>query len=165
MADHPGAFANLGHNLLVLVDASRSLLIVPGWLASGWFGRPHDDRPDAALIPGMSVVMLMLSGIGVLAVWRGSLTTAKGWAVALVAIGLGGALRCADAWLETPRKLRRVLQQALLAVLDARVRRAAGVQFLAQAGQGVVQGAIGKSIGFGGQKGFDIRTCPRPTTC
>ena len=35
-----------------------------------------------------------------------------------------------------------------------------GVQFLAQAGQGVVQGAIGKSIGFGGQKGFDISNVP-----
>ena len=40
-----------------------------------------------------------------------------------------------------------------------------GVQFLAQAGQGVVQGAIGKSIGFGGQKGFDVSNVPRPTTC
>jgi len=50
----------------------------------------------------MSVVMLMLSGIGVLAVWRGSLTTAKGWAVVAVAIGLGAALRYADAWLKKP---------------------------------------------------------------
>jgi MFS family permease len=35
-----------------------------------------------------------------------------------------------------------------------------GVQFLAQAGQGVVQGAIAKSIAFGGQEGFDIQTVP-----
>ena len=34
------------------------------------------------------------------------------------------------------------------------------MQFLAQAGQGAVQGAIGKSIGFGGQKGFDIQNVP-----
>ena len=35
-----------------------------------------------------------------------------------------------------------------------------GVQFLAQAGQGVIQGAIGKSIAFGGEKGFDVSTVP-----
>jgi MFS family permease len=35
-----------------------------------------------------------------------------------------------------------------------------GMQYLAQAGQGVVQGAIGKSIAFGGEKGFDVSTVP-----
>ena len=124
MADHPGALANWPHNLLVIALLAF-LLIVPGWLASGWFGvRTTMDR--MGLIPGMSVVMLMLSGIGVLAIWRGSLTTAKGWAVVAVAIGLGrrAALRRQLAE-ETPRELRRVLQQALLAVLDEGVRRAA----------------------------------------
>ena len=91
MADHPGALANWPHNLLVIALLAF-LLIVPGWLASGWFGvRTTMDR--MGLIPGMSVVMLMLSGIGVLAIWRGSLTTAKGWVVVAVAIGLGA--RCA----------------------------------------------------------------------
>src|SRR5262249_39779033 len=70
--NHPGAFANIGHNLLVLAILAL-ILILPGWLASSWFGsRSAIDR--MALIPGMSVVMLMLSGIGMLAVWRGSLT-------------------------------------------------------------------------------------------
>jgi MFS family permease len=35
-----------------------------------------------------------------------------------------------------------------------------GVQFLTQAGQGVIQGAIGKSIAFGGQQGFDVQNVP-----
>jgi hypothetical protein len=35
-----------------------------------------------------------------------------------------------------------------------------GMQYLAQMGQGVVQGAIGKSIAFGGEKGFDVSTVP-----
>ena len=35
-----------------------------------------------------------------------------------------------------------------------------GMQFLAQVGQGIVQGAIGKSIAFGGQKGFDVSNVP-----
>ena len=35
-----------------------------------------------------------------------------------------------------------------------------GVQFLVQAGQGVIQGAIAKSIAFGGEKGFDVTVVP-----
>jgi predicted MFS family arabinose efflux permease len=159
LANHPGAFSNIGHNLLVLAILA-ALLIVPGWLASSWFGiRTTIDR--MGLIPGMSVVMLMLSAIAVLAVWRGSLTTTKGWAVALVAVALGGALRAANAWLLRPlesfagffTKLFSPFSNRAFAVLM-------GVQFLAQAGQGAVQGAIGKSIGFGGQKGFDIQNVP-----
>ncbi len=159
LANHPGAFANIGHNLLVLAILAL-ILILPGWLASSWFGlRTTIDK--MALIPGMSVVMLMLSGIAVLAVWRGSLTTTKGWAVAFVAVGLGGALRGADAWLRRPldnfagffNKLFSPFTRRAFAVLM-------GMQFLAQAGQGAVQGAIGKSIGFGGQKGFDIQNVP-----
>ena len=159
LQNHPGAFANIGHNLLVLAILAL-ILIVPGWLASSWFGlRTSIDR--IALIPGMSIVMLMLSGIAVLAVWRGSLTTTKGWAVALVAVGLGGALRGADAWLKRPlesfagffNKLFSPFSKRAFAVLLS-------MQFLAQAGQGAVQGAIGKSIGFGGQKGFDIQNVP-----
>jgi MFS family permease len=159
LQDHPGAFANLPHNLLVIAILAL-ILILPGWLASSWFGlRTPIDR--IALIPGMSVIMLMLSGIAVLAVWRGSLTTTKGWAVALVAIGLGGALRGADAWLKKPldnfagffNKLFSPFTKRAFAVLLS-------MQFLAQAGQGAVQGAIGKSIGFGGEKGFDVQNVP-----
>jgi MFS family permease len=35
-----------------------------------------------------------------------------------------------------------------------------GVQFLSQAGQGLVQGAIAKSLAFGGQQGFDVQNLP-----
>jgi hypothetical protein len=159
LQNHPGAFANLGHNLLVLAILAL-MLVVPGWLAASWFGvRTTIDR--MALIPGLSIVMLILSGIALVAVWRGSLTTAKGWAVVAVAIGVGGALRVADAWLRRPLdnfagffdKLFSPFSNRAFAVLM-------GVQFLAQAGQGAVQGAIGKSIGFGGQKGFDIQNVP-----
>jgi Major Facilitator Superfamily len=159
LQDPPGIFANLPHTLLVIAILAL-LLILPGWLAAGWFGfRSTMDR--VGLIPGISVVMLMLSGIAVLAVWRGSLTTAKGWVVVAVAIGVGAALRYADAWLRSPlesaggfvNKLFSPFARRAFAVLI-------GVQFLAQAGQGVVQGAIGKSIGFGGQKGFDIQNVP-----
>jgi MFS family permease len=157
--NHPGAFANIGHNLLVLAILAL-ILILPGWLASSWFGlRTTIDR--IALIPGMSIVMLMLSGIAVLAVWRGSLTTTKGWAVALVAVGGGAALRFGDAWLRRPldgfagffNKLFSPFSNRDFSVLIS-------YQFLAQAGQGAVQGAIFKTIVFGGQKGFDVSVVP-----
>jgi hypothetical protein len=157
--NHPGAFANIGHNLLVLAILAL-MLIVPGWLASSWFGtRTTIDR--MGLIPGMSVVMLMLSAIAVLAVWRGSLSTEKGWFVVAVAIGLGGALRLADAWLRRPLESFAGFFDKLFSPFTNRAFAVLmGVQFLAQAGQGAVQGAIGKSIGFGGQKGFDIQNVP-----
>jgi Major Facilitator Superfamily len=159
LQNHPGPFANLGHTLAVLAVLAL-LLVVPGAIAAGWFGaRTAIDR--FALIPGMSVVLLMLSGIGVIAVWRGSLTTAKGWAAVGVAIGLGLALRYADAWLRTPLESVSGFFDRLFAPFAVRAFAVLlAVQFLAQSGQGVVQGAIGKSITFGGQKGFDIQNVP-----
>jgi protein-S-isoprenylcysteine O-methyltransferase Ste14 len=40
-----------------------------------------------------------------------------------------------------------------------------GMQYLAQMGQGVVQGAIGKSIAFGARRGSTSRRFPPRTTC
>src|SRR5262249_3559824 len=100
LQNRPGPLANLGHTGAVMIVLAL-LLIVPGALAAGWFGaRTAIDR--FGLIPGMSVVMLMLSGIAVIAVWRGPLTAAKGWASVAVAIGVGVALRYGDAWLRSP---------------------------------------------------------------
>jgi hypothetical protein len=159
LQNHPGAFADLGHTLMVAAILAL-LLILPGYLASGWFGaRSAIDK--MGLIPGMSVVMLMLSSIGVLAVWRGSLTTTKGWVAVAVAVGLGLALRFGESWLRKPLDGIGGFFDRLLAPFTVRAFAVLlGMQFLAQAGQGVVQGAIGKSIGFGGQKGFDIQNVP-----
>ena len=91
LVNHPGPLANLPHTLLVIAILAL-LLIVPGWLAGRWFGLESTiDR--FALIPGLSVVLIMLAGIGTLAIWRGPLSTGKGWAVVAVAVGLGAALR------------------------------------------------------------------------
>jgi MFS family permease len=156
---HPGPLDNLGQNLLV-VALLAILLIVPGWLASGWIGvRTTVDR--IALIPGMSVILLLLSGIAVLSVWRGSLTTGKGWVVVAVAVGLGAALRLADAWLRGPLESVAGFFNGMFAVFSNRdFSVLMGVQYLAQAGQGIVQGAIAKSLAFGGQQGFDVQNLP-----
>ncbi|HUL84713.1 MAG TPA: MFS transporter [Actinomycetota bacterium] len=159
LENHPGPLANPAHTLLVIAILAF-LLVVPGALAAPWFGlRTTVDR--FALIPGTSVVLLLLSGIFTLAVWRGPLSTVKGWAVVGVAVGAGLAFRVADRWLSRPLesfggffdRMFAVFAVPSFAVLMA-------VQFMAQAGQGIVQGAIGKSIGFGGQKGFDVQDVP-----
>ena len=156
---HPGALDNLPQNLLVVLLLAL-LLIVPGWLASNWLGiRSTPDR--IALIPGMSVIFLILSGIGVLAVWRGPLSVTKGWTVVAVAVGVGAALRFADAWLRRPLESFGNFFNGLFGVFSNRdFAILMGVQFLVQAGQGVIQGAIGKSIAFGGKEGFDIQNVP-----
>ncbi|MGH2539109.1 MAG: MFS transporter [Actinomycetota bacterium] len=156
---HPGPLENLPQNLLVILLLAL-LLVVPGWLASNWLGvRTTVDR--IALIPGMSVVIVLLAGIAVLAVWRGPLSVAKGWTVVAVAIGVGGALRVADAWLRKPLDAVGGFFNAMFAAFSNRdFSVLVGVQFLAQAGQGVVQGAIAKSLAFGGQEGFDVQNLP-----
>lgn len=157
--DHPGPLENLPNNLLVILLLG-ALLIVPGLLAARWFGL--ESRIDRfALIPGMSVVMLLLSTIAVLAVWRGPLSTAKGWTSVALAVGLGAALGAGDRWLRRPLEAFGGFFNGLFAVFSNRdFSVLMGVQFLAQAGQGVIQGAIGKSIAFGGEKGFDVSTVP-----
>jgi MFS family permease len=160
--NHPGPLGNPAQTLLVIAILAL-LLVVPGWLAAPWLGiRSTVDR--IALIPGMSVVLLLLSGIALLSVWRGSLTTAKGWVVVVLAIGLGGALRVADGWLRRPLDAFAGYFDRLFAQFsnfDFSVLM--GTQYLVQMGQGVVQGAIATSIAFGGQEGFDVQNLPSAT--
>ncbi|HEX6130525.1 MAG TPA: hypothetical protein VF044_02285, partial [Actinomycetota bacterium] len=157
--DHPGPLADLGHTALVLVGLAY-LIVLPGLLASRWFeARTTVDR--LAIVPGMSIVLTLLAGIAVLAVWRGPLTTAKGWTTVAVATGLGAALRYGDAWLRKPLEALGGFSNGLFGAFSNRdFSVLVGVQFLVQAGQGVIQGAIGKSIAFGGQQGFDIQNVP-----
>jgi MFS family permease len=157
--NHPSAFGNIPSTLLVIALLAL-LLVVPGLLAAGWFGlRTSIDR--FALIPGMSIVMLLLSGIAVLAVWRGSLTTPKAWTVVAVAIAMGAALRVADRWLLKPLTASAAYFDRLFAQFSNRdFSVLMGTQYLVQTGQGVVQGAIATSIAFGGQQGFDVQNLP-----
>ncbi len=157
--DHPGALGDPLHTLRVLAGLLL-LAVLPGLIAAPFF--EIEDTPSRiALIPGMSIVITLLSGIALLGVWRGPLTGTKAWAVVALALGFAAALRFG----------RRALTGALLAFGDFFNRMFAvfsnrdfatlmGVQFMTQAGQGVIQGAIGKSIAFGGEKGFALSTVP-----
>jgi MFS family permease len=157
--DHPGPLGNPLHTLRVLAGLFF-LVVLPGLIASRWF-ELEDVPSKIGLIPAMSICLTLLSGITLLAVWRGPLTTTKAWAVValatLVALGfrlgasrLNGALGSFGGFFNN---LFGVFSNKAFATLM-------GVQFLVQAGQGVIQGAIAKSIAFGGEKGFDVTVVP-----
>jgi MFS transporter len=157
--DHPPATANPGHNVLVLA-ALFLLVVLPGLIAAPWF-ELTDTPSRIALIPGISIVLSLLSGIAVLAVWRGPLTTAKGWATVAVSIAVATGLRLGAARIRRPLDAASAFFGEMFAAFSNRdFATLVGVQFLVQAGQGMVQGAIGKSIAFGGEEGFDVSTVP-----
>jgi hypothetical protein len=91
LSTHPGPLSNPLHSLRVLIGLFV-LFVLPGLMAAPWF--ELEDVPSRiALIPGMSIVLTIVSGIAVLAVWRGPLSPAKAWAVVGVAAAIGIALR------------------------------------------------------------------------
>jgi MFS family permease len=103
----------------------------------------------------------LLSGIVLLSVWRGPLTTTKAWTAVALASLVALGLRVGKS------RLQRVLDSFggffnnLFSVFSNRAYASlVGVQFLVQAGQGVIQGAFAKSIAFGGEKGFDVTVVP-----
>ena len=158
-ADPPGPLDNLPHQARVLAGLFV-LAVLPGLLAGPFFGL-KDTPSRIALIPGTSIVMSLLSGIAVLGVWRGPLTDTKAWTVVALAVGTGAALRFgAAAILRALESFGGFFNRLFSQFSNRDFATLMGVQFLTQAGQGVIQGAIGKSIAFGGQKGFDVQNVP-----
>ena len=91
LEDHPSALANPLHTVRVVVGLFF-LAFLPGLIAAPWF-ELRDAPSRVALIPGMSIVLTLLSGIAVLAVWRGPLTTTKAWVVVGVAVAVALGFR------------------------------------------------------------------------
>jgi uncharacterized membrane protein len=161
-ADHPGIFGNLGHTLWVLF-ALALLVVVPGLIAARFF-ELEDAWVKIALIPGLSFGLTVLAGLIVVAVLRSPFSTADGWATLGLATAIALGLRFGDG------AIRRALNgfssffNGMFAVFsNVDYATLMGVQFLAQGGQGLVQGAIAKSLAFGGQKGFDVQNLPSAT--
>lgn len=159
-ANHPGMLGNLGHTIRVLFGLAL-LLVLPGFVASRWFELERDPWIRVALVPALSFALVVVAGVIVVAVTRSPYSTAHGWATLALATAIAGGLAAGR------RSLTRLLTafgsffDKLFAVFSNRdFSVLMGVQFLAQAGQGVIQGAIGKSIAFGGEKGFDVSTVP-----
>jgi MFS family permease len=158
-ADPPGPLDDLPHQARVLAGLF-ALAVLPGLLAAPFFGL-KDTPSRIALIPGMSIVMSLLAGILVLGVWRGPLTEGKAWVVVALAVGAGVALRVGSAAILRGLGAFGGFFNRLFSQFSNRdYATLMAVQFLTQAGQGVIQGAIGKSIAFGGQEGFDVQNVP-----
>jgi MFS family permease len=143
-----------------VVFALALLLVVPGAIAARWF-ELDDAWLKIALVPGISITLTVLSGIVVVAVTRAPFGVVHGWASLALAIAVAAGLRFGAS------PLLRVLNgfngffNSMFSVFSNRdFSVLVGMQYLAQMGQGVVQGAIGKSIAFGGEKGFDVSTVP-----
>ena len=157
--DPPGPLADLPHQGRVLAGLF-ALAVLPGLLAAPFFGL-RDTVSRIALIPGMSIVLSLLAGIAVLGAWRGPLTDTKAWVVVGVAVGSGAALRFGSASiLRALGAFGGFFNRLFSQFSNAAYATLMSVQFLTQAGQGMIQGAIGKSIAFGGQEGFDVQNVP-----
>ncbi len=161
-ADHPVIFDNLGHTAWVLV-ALALLLVVPGLIAARFF-ELEDGWIRIALVPGLSFALTVIAGVIVVAVRRAPFSTFDGWAclalATLFAIGLRVGEPALRRWFAT---FSRFFNGMFAVFSNVDYATLMGVQFLAQAGQGVVQGAIAKSLAFGGQRGFDVQNLPSAT--
>jgi MFS family permease len=161
-ADHPGVLGNFGHTLLVLL-ALALLVVVPGLIASRFF-ELEDAWVRIALVPGLSFGLTVIAGIIVVAVMRSPFSTADGWASLGLATVFALGLRFGEPAIRRALNGFSTFFDGMFAVFsNADFATLMGVQFLAQAGQGVVQGAIAKSLAFGGQKGFDVQNLPSAT--
>lgn len=79
-------------HLLRVACGLALLLVVPGLLAAPFFGL-DDATSRVGLVPGVSIVLTLLSGVAVLAVRRGPLTTWTAVVVIAVACALGAVCR------------------------------------------------------------------------
>ncbi|MEP7060712.1 MAG: MFS transporter, partial [Actinomycetota bacterium] len=85
----------------------------------------------------------------------------KAWGVVVLAVGLGAVLRVARQPVTTKlTSFGNFFNNLFSQFANPDYSTLMGVQFLAQTGQGMVQGAIAKALVFGGQKGFDVQNVP-----
>jgi hypothetical protein len=85
-----GVFGNVGH-LLRNILGLFLILVLPGLIASRWFGL--EDLPTKlALIPGLSVSLILGAGVLVVAVHRAPFGPADGWATLALALIAAGVL-------------------------------------------------------------------------
>ncbi|MFL5767008.1 MAG: MFS transporter, partial [Actinomycetota bacterium] len=161
--NHPSAFADPLHTLRVLFGLAL-LVVLPGLISARWFElRGFPDR--LALIPGVSIGLTIVSGIFVVAVTRGPFSTADGWATVvlatLISIGLALLARRREAG---KSKVGPAINRSINAAFSLFGNRdfsfLMAAQYLAVAGDGIVQGSLAKAIAFGGKAGFSLEDAP-----
>jgi MFS family permease len=135
---------------------------VPGLLAARFF-ELDGFFVKFTLVPVVSIMLTLLTGIVVATVWRGPFDTAHGWTTVILASAIGGGLSVWRAGVLKPFQTTARFFNGMFSLFSERdFATLMGVQFLIQAADGVLRGTIGKSIGFGGEEGFDVTSVPSP---
>ncbi len=160
---HPGLLGNPLHTLRVLLGLAV-LVVLPGLLARRWF-QVEDVPSRLALIPALSIAMVLVSAIAWVALTRDAFGPADAWASVGLAtawgVGLDGlARRRAAGRGKVGPALNRLVTSLFSTFSTPDFAALMGAQFLAQMGDGIVQGSLAKAIAFQGERGFDITTAP-----
>lgn len=163
LADPPGLLDDPLHLLRVL-GGLAILLVVPGLIAARWF-ELRDGAGRLALVPALSFGLVILSGVVVVAVRRAPFGVADAWAAAALAIGIAGVLHFLARRRDAGRgrvgpAINRFVTQAFSLFADRNFSFLMAAQFLAVAGDGIVQGSLAKAIAFGGREGFSLENAP-----
>ena len=162
-AEHPGLLGEPLPLLRVLLGLA-AVLLLPGLLAARWF-EVRDFPSRLALVPGLSLAMVVAAAILVVAVTRSSFGPGEAWASVGLATAAGAGLEGLARRRDAGRgRVGPALNRFLTGLFSAFSNRAfaflMGAQFLAALGDGMVQGSLAKSIAFQGRPGFDLTTAP-----
>ncbi|MDP9241584.1 MAG: MFS transporter [Actinomycetota bacterium] len=163
ITNHPSAWANPLHTLRVLFGLAI-LLVVPGLISAPWF--EVKGFPDKlALIPGLSIALDIVAGIFVVAVTRGPFGEIEGWitvgVATLIAVGLRLLARRREAGkAKAAAAINRSINAAFSLFSNKDFSFLMAAQYLAVAGDGIVQGSLAKAIAFGGKAGFSLEDAP-----
>jgi MFS family permease len=155
LADPPGVLDDPLH-LLRVIAVLALLLVVPGLIAARYF-QLEDGVVRLALVPGISIGLLLAAGSVVVAVTRSPIGTGHAWAAValavLAAVGLSLLARRRDAGRAA---IVPFVRRSLSLFSNRAFAMLMGTQFLALLGDGIVQASLAKAIAFGGEEGFDI---------
>ncbi|MFL5797413.1 MAG: MFS transporter [Actinomycetota bacterium] len=161
LATPDALFAQPLHILRVLFVLAL-LLVAPGLIAMRWF-QLEDFPSRLALVPGISFAMTITAAFLVKAVHRTPFGVADGVASVVVACGAAGVLHVLARRRERGRAVVVPFARRAGSLFANRNFGALmGAVFLAVLGDGVVQGALAKTIAFGGKAGFSLDEARSP---
>jgi hypothetical protein len=161
LANPESRFADPLHLLRVFLVIAV-ILLIPGLLAVRWF-ELEGFSLRFALVPAISLALVMLSGVVVIAAHRAPFGMLDGVASIALAVAIGGALYGLARRREAGKAVVVPFVRKALSLFENRnFGYLMGAVFLAVLGDGIVQGALAKTIAFGGHKGFDVSKARSP---
>jgi hypothetical protein len=161
VADPPGRLADPLH-LLRVVAALAFLLVVPGLIAMRWF-QLEDFPVRLALVPGISLGLVLFSSFAVISVLRSPFGLFEGVLAAALAVGIAVVVNLLARRREAGRAvIMPFVRRSLSLFANRDFGNLMGAVFLAVLADGIVQGALAKTIAFGGQAGFSLEEARSP---